>query len=108
MVKATQIKIIGRKIGWRFAACAFDFGATNDGIDDGSNAAADVILQVEDVDERSIIAIGPDLGFAAGMSKLHRHANAVARFADMAAQDVVDAELPGDLLARHSLVAKGK
>src|SRR5882757_5383388 len=108
MVKATQIQIIGRKISWRFAACPFDLGATNDGIDDCGNAAADVILQVEDVDEGAVIAIGPDLSFAAGMSQLGRHANAIARLAYMAAQDVLNTELLGNLLAGHSLVPEGK
>src|SRR6266702_6429673 len=108
MVKATQIQSIGREISWRLAACSLDLGATNDGIDDCCNAAADVILQVEDVDEGAVIAIGPDLGFAAGMSQLGRHANAIARLADMAAQEVLDTELLGNLLAGHSLIPKGK
>src|SRR3954467_4731837 len=108
MVKSTQIEVIGRKIGRRFAACAFDFGAPNDGSDDCSNTAADVVLQVEDVDQGAVVATGPDLGFAAGMGELGRHPNAVARLAYVAAQEILGTELLRDLLAGHSLVPKGK
>ncbi|MGY3406854.1 hypothetical protein ACVWZV_002967 [Bradyrhizobium sp. GM5.1] len=108
MMKAAQIQIIGRKISWRLAACAFDLGATNGGIDDCGNTAADVVLQVEDVDQGAIVAIGPDLGLASGMSELGRDANAVARLANMTAQDVLRTELLRNLPAGHSLVPKGK
>ena len=57
------------------------FGATYIGLDGGDDADGDLVLQLEDVVERPVIALGPDVGAGLGLDQLGGDADPLAGLA---------------------------
>src|SRR5215469_5063262 len=59
---------------------------------------ADFVLHHEDVGEIAIVALRPDVLAGLGLDQLRRDADAVARFAETAFQDITHPQFAPDLL----------
>ena len=71
------------------------------GPDAADDAGRDLVLDGEDVVERPVVALGPEVGAGGGIDQLRGHPDAVAGLADAALEHVADAELAADPRARR-------
>ena len=67
-------------------------------LDGTCDAARDVVLEFEDIIERTVETVGPDVGTARRVDKLAGDAHAVAGFANRTFEHVTHAQLALDLL----------
>src|SRR5260370_39789528 len=106
--QATQRAVIGIQALERFAPGAVEFGLSELWDDRADNAGRDAILQVEDVFQRPVESICPQMGAGFAVDELSRNANLIARFADTALEHVADAKLMSDLLGVDCLALVGE
>ena len=66
-----------------------------EGGDDGGN---DLVLNLEDLAEAAVVALGPKMPTAVAVDQLRGDPHAVACLSDTAFQDVSDAQFPSDSL----------
>src|SRR4029434_8562661 len=71
------------------------------------HARRHLILQIEDVFERAVVAVGPDVIACCGVNELSSDADAIAGLADASLQHISDAELAADLLQIDRLALVG-
>ena len=93
-----QHQIIGVEAVSALALDPLDLGASQAGLDGADHADRDLILHGEDVIERTVIALGPQMRAALGLDQLGGDADAIACLAHAAFQHVTDAEIAPDLL----------
>src|SRR6516165_7071261 len=94
----TKIEIIGSKIGGRSASRPRSLGGLQGRLDDAGDTDRDLVLQIEDVLERAIEAVGPQMHSCFGLDKLRGNANPPAALPDRAFEDVAHAQLAADPL----------
>jgi hypothetical protein len=75
--QGTQIEVIGIEALGRLAACALDLGLPQLGLDRAGDAGCDLILQIEDVVERAVEVIGPDMRAGGRVYQLERYSKSV-------------------------------
>ena len=69
-LKRAQIPVAGiEAFGW-LAECTLDLGRPESGPDRADDTARDLVLQFEDVVERAIKAVGPDMRAAGSVDQL--------------------------------------
>ena len=102
--------VVRAKVLRPLAARALDLGKSDRRLQRPCNPLGDLVLQVKDVLERAINAIGPDVRAAGRIDQLHGDAQAVSRLLHAAFQHVAHAELATDLLHVDclSLVDEGR
>ena len=85
-------------------------GALQLGDHDPGDASADLVLQIEDVVELPVVALGPHVMPGLGVDQLRRHANPAATLAHAALDDVARAQFLADLanIGRDPLEGKGR
>ena len=66
--------------------------------DRGNDGLGDLVLHREDVLDAAIVALGPDVAAGRNIVELRGDAHTVAGLAHAALEDIVDAEVRGDLL----------
>ncbi len=92
-----QIEVIGVEIVGMLSPGAFDLRALQAGLDDADDLVGDLVLQVENVFQRAVVAVGPQMRPGRGLDQLRRDAHPVARLAHASFQDIAHAELTPDL-----------
>src|SRR5690606_11426216 len=95
---ATQIVVVGVEAAGRLALGALDLGALELRGDGADDAGGHLVLQLEDVAERALIAFGPDVRAARSVDQLAGDAHAARRLAHAAFQQIARAELAASLL----------
>src|SRR5207248_9805074 len=74
----TQIEVVGVEAFGRLSRGALDLRTTQLGFDRASNARCDLILQLENVVERAVEAVSPDMGSRRRVYQLPCDAHTVA------------------------------
>ena len=93
-----QIKVIGvEALGW-LAGCALDLGSAQFRFDGTGDPTRYLVLQLEDVVEHTVKAVGPDMRAGRCIDQLPGDAHAVARLAQAAFEHIADTEVMPDLL----------
>src|SRR5207247_1103769 len=87
---------------------AFDLCITQARLDDADDADRQLVLDSEDVVERSVVTVRPDVGGGPRVDQLSRDANAVPGSPDTAFEDIAHSQLAPDLLHVHLLASVGK
>ena len=107
---AAQEVVVGVEALGRLALGAFDFGALKLLRDRADDVLGDPILKLEDVVERALIALGPEMAARLRVDELSGDAHAVRRLADAAFEHIAHAQVAADLLhiARPALVGEAR
>src|ERR1700739_2248352 len=96
--RIAQIEVISGKVRGRLTVGALDLGLAQLWFDRAGDAGRDLVLQVENVVERAVEAVGPDVSAGRGVDQLPGDAHPVAGFAHAAFEHVAHAELLCHLL----------
>jgi hypothetical protein len=81
----------------RLGRAAPAFGARQSGLYGGGDPRGDLVLQVEDVGQIAVVALGPEIGPVHRVEELAGDAHAPARLAHAALQHVANTQLRADL-----------
>ena len=87
-------QVVGGEVFGALALGQRDFGGADRRVHRAGDPFGDLVLEVEDVLEHTVIAVGPDMRAAGGVDQLGRDPDAVAGLADAAFEHVAHAELP--------------
>ena len=98
MGQSPQIKIVGVQAVRALALRTLDLRLPQAWLDGADDAQRDLVLDFENVAERPVISLGPDVGAVRGLDELAGDANAVPGLAQAAFEHVAHAEFPADLL----------
>ena len=91
--KGSKEEVVRIEAFWPLPTRSFDLRPLNAGLDDRYHPIRNLVLQVEDVLERAIKTVGPQVGAGLGLDKLHGDAHAQARLANTPFKHVTHAEL---------------
>src|SRR6516165_8993255 len=110
MGQGAQIKIVGIEAVRALALGALYFGLAQARLDRADDAQRDLVLQFEDVVQRAVIALGPDMHSARRLDQLRGDPHAVPDLAQAAFKHIAYAELAADLLQinRAAFISKGR
>src|SRR6185437_891359 len=86
----------------------FDLGMKQLRLDRAGNSARDPILKLENIVERAVEAVRPDMSSGYRLDQLPADAHTIASLPDRAHEDVADAELAADLLRIDGLPLVGE
>ena len=95
---AAQIEVVGGQIGGRSSGRTGALGGLQRGFDDPGNARRHFVLKLEDIVERAVEPVGPQMRTGRGIDQLSRNAHATPRLADGALKHIADAQFAPDLL----------
>src|SRR5215472_4922990 len=94
----TQIQIVGSNVARRTSGRAVDFSSLQCGLDDPGDADRHLVLKFENIFQRAVKTIGPQMSTGVGLYQLRGDAHAVPALAHRAFEDVADPELAPYLL----------
>src|SRR5262245_61096694 len=98
LLERTQIEVVSIKaLSW-FTSCPLDLGRPELRFDRADNAARHPVLQLEDIVQCAVEAIGPDVRAGGRVDQLAGDAHAVAGFAHAAFEHIAHAKFPRHLL----------
>jgi hypothetical protein len=103
-----EIKVVGRQIRGRATDRTCGLRCLQCRLDDSGNAGCDPVLQVEDVFERAVEPVGPQMRAGLGFDQLDGDPHPPACFAHRAFEHVPDCELAPDLLYIDGLALVGE
>ncbi len=103
-----KIEVVGRQIGGGALGRTRGFGSLQGGFDDARDARRDPVLQIENIVERTLETIGPQLRAGDGIDQVTADPEPIAAFAHRAFEQISHAELAADLLHIHGLALVGK
>src|SRR5262249_26758852 len=95
--KSTQKEVVGIHAFGRFPAGTLHLGMPELRLDGANDARGDPVLQIEDILQPAIKAIGPEVGATRGINELARNSNAVGSLAHAAFEHIADAKFTPDL-----------
>ena len=95
---ALQVVVIGIQICSRLASCALDLGLLHLGGDCAHHACRNLILQIENILNGAVEAVGPDMRSRRCVDELSGDAYAVRGLANAAFQHIAHAKLVTNLL----------
>ena len=95
---AAQIEVVGGQIVSRSGGRTGGLGGLQRGFDDPGNARRHFVLKLEDIVERAVEPVGPQMRTGRGIDQLSRNAHATPRLADGALKHIADAQFAPDLL----------
>src|SRR5258708_37786832 len=104
----TQEVIVGIEACGRFAFGAFDFRALQLWRDRADNACGDAVLKVENILERTVKPIRPQMHAVRHIDQLPSDAYAITGLAHAAFKHIAHAELTSDLLDADGLALVGE
>src|SRR6185436_3556457 len=106
--QSAQIQVIGVQVFRALTLGTLDLRLAEAWLYSRHDAEGDLILEREDVAERAIVSLGPDMGTGRRLDELASDADAVASLAQAAFEHVPDAEFAADLLHvdRASFIGK--
>src|SRR6516164_4792716 len=96
--QGTQIEIVGSKVARRPICRTADLSGLKGRFDDARYADCYFVLQFEDVFERTVEVVGPEMRAGYGVDQLSGDANPLTRSANASFQNISDTEFPSDLL----------
>jgi hypothetical protein len=70
--QSAQHEVVGVEIFWPLALDAFDLGRAQTWLDCTDRAQGDLVLQCENVVERTVVVLGPDIRAAYALDELRR------------------------------------
>ena len=106
--QCAEIEVVsGEVVGWPCGRPA-DFGRLQGRLDDAGAGDRNLVLQIEDIFERAVEAVGPEMRTRFRLDQLCRDANPPARLAYGAFEDIAHSELASDLLHVYRLTFVGK
>ena len=91
-VEPAQIVVVGLDVGRRLTRQCQPLRLEQPDLERLDNAARDLVLHGEDVGQRAVVALGPDLTTRRGIDHPHREAKPLPRSADAAFQHVTNSE----------------
>ena len=98
--RAEQI-VVGIEIGRRLASRPFQLGFLQARLQRTDDALGNPVLQLENIIERAVEFVGPEMGARRDIDQLAGDADAVAGLAHAAFEDVAHAQFVRDLLNIH-------
>src|SRR5262245_64348108 len=93
-----QIVVVGIEVLSRLSLRTLDLVSPQPCSDRTGNADGHPILQIEDLGQRSLEAIGPEMRAGRGIDELSGNAQTVAPFANTAFEHIADSQLAADVL----------
>ncbi len=100
----TQQAIIGRKISGGLSLHSFQLCVPQPLGNDRDDRSGNFVLELEDVDQITIVALRPDRRARSGVHQLYRYPHPLPTPPYAAFPDIVDAELPVQLLQAESIL----
>ena len=97
MRQGAERQVVGGEAFRPLAAGKRDLGHVDRGADGAGDPLGDVILEVEEVVDDAVVAVGPEMRAGNGVDELRRDADAVAGLAHAPFEHVAHAEGAGDL-----------
>src|SRR6516164_4926991 len=94
----TQVEIVGSEVGRRATARPRGFGRLQRRLDDAGDARSDLVLKLEDIFQRAVEMIRPQMRPGARVDQLAGDADPIAALAYRALEHVADAQFAADLL----------
>jgi hypothetical protein len=106
----TQIEVVSVEVFRALASGALDFRLAEVGFDGADDVEGQFILQFEDVAQRAVVALGPDMRAGFSFDQLRSDADPVAGPAQTAFENIAHAQLAAGLLHVDgaALVDKGR
>src|SRR6266481_1802498 len=95
--QGAQIEVIGVEAVRPFAPRALDLALPQRRLDHTGDADRDLVLKLENVFQRAVEAVGPQMGAGESVDQLRGDAHATAGLANRAFEHVADTELAADL-----------
>ena len=105
---AAQVIVVSREAFGRLVQRALHFGLLDLRRDGADHARGDLVLQVENILERAVETVRPQMRAGRGVDQLPGDADLVAGLADAAFEHVADAELAADLFDVDRLALVGE
>src|SRR6516162_10208309 len=108
--KRAQVEIVGAEIGRRPRGGAAYFSCLQCRLDNTGSAESDFVLKLENIFQRAVETVGPQMRPAEGIDQLPGDPHLRSRLAHRAFQNVADAKFAPDLLHiyRLTLVGEGR
>jgi hypothetical protein len=106
--KCAQVQVVGGKIVGRAVSRMSALGGLQCRLDDAGDARCHLVLKVEDIFERAVEAVGPEMSAIDCIDKLRGDAHPTACFAHRAFEDIADAKLASDPLHVDGLALIGE
>src|SRR5262252_8566079 len=106
--KRAQIEIIGAEFGRLARGGSAHLGGLQSRLDDPGDAQCHTVLKVEDIFERAIETVGPEMRTWDGIDQLPGDADPLTCLANRAFEDIADAQFAPDLLHVDRLALVGK
>ena len=103
-----EVVVVGFQALCRLAPGTLDLGLLHFRCDRTDDARGDLVLQIEDLRQRSVETIGPQVGTRRGIDELAGDAQAVARPAHASLDHIADTQLAPDLLHVHGPALVGE
>src|SRR5215831_21344370 len=92
-----QVKIVNTEVLRRLAAGPLDLGEAQPRFDRANDIRRHLVLQIENVVDRTVETVGPDMRAGGGVNQLASDAHAVAGLAHAALEHVTHTKLVADL-----------
>src|SRR6516225_12390159 len=108
MGQGAKVEIVGVETVRALTLGSLYLGLAQTGFDRANDAQGNLVLHRENVVERAIVALGPDMPAAPRLDQLCRQTDAVASLAQAAFEDIAHAELAADLLHVDGAAFEGK
>src|SRR5260221_6590525 len=95
---SAQEEIVGiDALGW-LPSCTLDFSVSKSRLNGAKNACGNAVLKIEDIFQRTIESLGPNVSASGGVDQLGRDSNAVFGLTHAAFKQISHAKLAADLL----------
>jgi hypothetical protein len=92
-----QVVIVGIHVFGAFPLRSLDLGVPQLWFNGADHTFSDTVLQLEDIIQQALDAVGPDVSARCGIYELSNDANAVSSFANTAFQDATNAKFTRDI-----------
>ena len=103
IMPGAQVEVVRGEIVCGSAHRSRGFDSLQRRFDGARDARGHLVLKFENIFERAVEAVGPNMRAADCVDQLRGDSHATARFADRAFEHVADAEFAADLLHVHSV-----
>ena len=106
--QSAQIQIVSVQIFRTLSLGTLNLGLAQAWLDSADDAQRDLVLKCEDVTERPVISLSPDVSTARRFNKLASDTDAIAGFTQTAFEHVPDTKFSASLLYVDRAALKGK
>ena len=106
--QSAHVKVVGIEARRRLSQAAVDFGLAQVRFDRAGDLPRHLVMQVENILERAVELVRPEVRARSGIDELRRDAHPVCRLAHRPLEHVAHAEVAPDLLHVHGLALVGE